>query len=158
MLTTPHVLAGTAIGVAVGNPVAGFALGVASHYLLDAVPHSDPGTWHYLEDFKTFKMNYIDYIVGFGDLFLIAGILLLINRVNPIFYPAAIAGGIGGMFPDIVVYLGVAFRGIQSWPIAEKYNGFISRFHYTARPDQLMLGIFTQFAVALISIWFILSR
>ena len=39
MLVTNHVLSGAAIGAAVRRPVPGFALGVASHFALDAAPH-----------------------------------------------------------------------------------------------------------------------
>jgi hypothetical protein len=39
MLVTNHVLSGAAIGAAVRRPLPAFALGVASHFALDAVPH-----------------------------------------------------------------------------------------------------------------------
>ena len=39
MLVTNHVLSGVVIGAAVRRPAAAFALGVASHFALDAAPH-----------------------------------------------------------------------------------------------------------------------
>jgi hypothetical protein len=39
MLVTNHVLSGVVIGAAVRRPVPAFALGVASHFALDAAPH-----------------------------------------------------------------------------------------------------------------------
>jgi hypothetical protein len=39
MLVTNHVLSGAVIGAAVRRPVPAFALGVASHFALDATPH-----------------------------------------------------------------------------------------------------------------------
>jgi hypothetical protein len=39
MLVTNHVLSGAVIGAAVRRPVPAFALGVASHFALDVVPH-----------------------------------------------------------------------------------------------------------------------
>jgi hypothetical protein len=39
MLVTNHVLSGAAIGAAARRPVPAFALGVASHFVLDSVPH-----------------------------------------------------------------------------------------------------------------------
>jgi hypothetical protein len=39
MLVTNHVLSGVVIGAAVRRPVSAFALGVASHFALDAAPH-----------------------------------------------------------------------------------------------------------------------
>ena len=39
MLVTNHVLSGAVIGAAVRRPLPAFALGVASHFALDAAPH-----------------------------------------------------------------------------------------------------------------------
>jgi hypothetical protein len=39
MLVTNHVLSGAVIGAVARRPAAAFALGVASHFALDAVPH-----------------------------------------------------------------------------------------------------------------------
>jgi hypothetical protein len=39
MLVTNHVLSGAVIGAIVRRPVPAFALGVASHFALDATPH-----------------------------------------------------------------------------------------------------------------------
>lgn len=39
MLATNHVLAGSVLGTVAGNPLAGFALGVASHLVMDVIPH-----------------------------------------------------------------------------------------------------------------------
>lgn len=39
MLVTNHVLSGALIGAAVRRPVPAFVLGVASHFVLDTVPH-----------------------------------------------------------------------------------------------------------------------
>ena len=41
MTTTTHTAIGVLIGTAVGNPVLGFILGFASHYLVDVIPHGD---------------------------------------------------------------------------------------------------------------------
>ena len=42
MLLTNHVLSGALIGALVRRPVPAFALGVASHFALDTVPHWGP--------------------------------------------------------------------------------------------------------------------
>ena len=39
MLVTNHVLSGAVIGAAVRRPIPAFLLGVASHFVLDTVPH-----------------------------------------------------------------------------------------------------------------------
>ena len=42
MLLTNHVLSGALIGALVRRPAPAFALGVASHFVLDTVPHWGP--------------------------------------------------------------------------------------------------------------------
>ena len=42
MLLTNHVLSGALIGALVRRPAPAFALGVASHFALDTVPHWGP--------------------------------------------------------------------------------------------------------------------
>ena len=39
MLITNHVLSGAVIGAVARRPAAAFTLGVASHFVLDAIPH-----------------------------------------------------------------------------------------------------------------------
>ena len=48
MLFTTHSVVGAAAGAATGDPYLGFAAGVLSHHVLDAIPHFDQGTF-YLE-------------------------------------------------------------------------------------------------------------
>ena len=45
MLFTSHAIVGAAVGVAAGNPYYGFLGGIASHHVLDAIPHFDQGTF-----------------------------------------------------------------------------------------------------------------
>lgn len=42
MLETPHVLVAAAIAVKIGNPVLAIPLTLASHFVLDKVPHWNP--------------------------------------------------------------------------------------------------------------------
>ena len=156
MLSTPHLLAGTAIGLAVGNPVAGFVLAVASHFLLDAIPHTDPGTWHYGEDMKKFRLHGGDYATGIIDSIVAVGAFLALSHTSPLMAAAPIAGAIGGVLPDSLVYLGIMFRGIHEWPGIKQYNALIHPIHYTARPNQWVLGVVTQLAVIAISVGVIL--
>jgi hypothetical protein len=44
MMATPHMMAGAAIGKAVGRPWVALPIAFVSHFLLDAVPHLDSAT------------------------------------------------------------------------------------------------------------------
>lgn len=66
MIITTHVLAGAAIGARTSHLSLALIFGLASHYLLDAIPH-----WDYLDEFteilnrKGFIKTIIDFIIGF---------------------------------------------------------------------------------------------
>ncbi len=158
MLITPHVLAGTAIGLAVGNPAAGFVLGVASHFVLDAVPHTDPGTWHYNEAFSTHSLDIRDFTTASLDVASAVFGFALLSGSAPLVAAAPIAGAIGGALPDLFVVLGLVFKKLPSWKPVKWYYDLVETYHYTARPSQWVLGVVTQLAVIVGSVAFILGR
>ena len=46
MTITPHLLAGAAIATTTNDVFVAFLLGFLTHFILDALPHIDPGTFH----------------------------------------------------------------------------------------------------------------
>ncbi len=158
MLITPHVLAGTAIGLAVGNPVAGFVLGVTSHFVLDAVPHTDPGTWHYNEAFSTHSLDIRDFTTAGLDVASAVFGFALLSGSAPLLAAGPIAGAIGGALPDLFVVLGLLFKKLPTWKGLKWYYDLVEKYHYTARPSQWVLGVVTQLAVIAGALVFILSR
>ena len=157
MLITPHILLGTALGVAVGNPVAGFALGVASHYILDAVPHTDSGTWHFYEPFASHSLDARDFTMGILDAAAAFFGFLALSSVAPIVASGPIAGAIGGALPDGVMLISLFAPKFNNFPGMKHYNAFVKKFHYTAPPKLWALGIVTQLAVSGVSIWYLLG-
>lgn len=157
MLITPHILVGTAIGVAVGNPVAGFALGVASHYILDIIPHTDSGTWHYYEPFVGKNMDVRDFTMGIVDASAAGFSLLALAGYAPIMSPAPLAGAFGGLLPDLVMLAGLFVPALTKWKGLAWYYTFQDKFHYTAKPNQWAIGIVTQVVAIGASVWYLLA-
>jgi hypothetical protein len=54
MLTTPHAAAGIAIGAILSNPLIAIPVAVASHFVLDAVPHWQETLAPYTPNRKTY--------------------------------------------------------------------------------------------------------
>ena len=158
MLITPHILAGTAIGLAVGNPAAGFVLGVASHYLLDSVPHVDPGTWHMEKTIAEHGLEARDYATILLDVAAALFGFVALSGAAPIMAAGPIAGAIGGALPDTLVAVALVFPKFPKWKGLKWYHDLIEKFHYTAKPSQWILGVATQLAVIIGSVWFILAR
>ena len=102
-MITPHILVGASVGVATGNPVLGFLGGVVSHFVLDAIPHTDPGTWHF-EDAFPFKVDERDLTVAFADMALAIFLTLYLAGTTPLIAAAPLAGMLGGALPDVIGY------------------------------------------------------
>jgi hypothetical protein len=92
VLATVHVLAGAAIGRVVRRPGAAFALGVASHFVLDMLPH-----WGTPLVTAEQQRTFMRVAVGDG-LALTAAFAALAATGSP---AAELAGAFGGLLPDL---------------------------------------------------------
>ena len=91
MLVTNHVLSGAAIGAAVRRPVPSFALGVASHFALDAVPH-----WGKFGDRRGYlRVAVSDGLVGLAAMGTMTAMVPRSRRVS------VLAGMAGAALPDL---------------------------------------------------------
>jgi hypothetical protein len=91
MLVTNHVLSGVVIGAAAQRPVAAFALGVASHFALDAVPH-----WGKFPDRRGYlRVAVTDGLVGLAAMGTMTALAPRGSRVS------VLAGMAGAALPDL---------------------------------------------------------
>lgn len=89
MLITNHVVAGAVIGTAVPRPAHAFALGIASHFAMDATPH-----WGH-PDYSVFlKVAVVDGLFGLATMAAIA------RAARPERRAAVVAGMLGACLPD----------------------------------------------------------
>lgn len=100
MTFTTHLLTGAAIGATTGNIPAAFIGGLVSHFILDSIPHIDAGWIEAQPNIGQTKWSkklwtavIVDVAVG----------TLLFTLVTPPSVHALplVAGGIGGLFPDL---------------------------------------------------------
>jgi hypothetical protein len=89
VLITNHVVAGAVIGAFVPRPAHAFALGIASHAAMDAMPH-----WGH-PDYSVFiKVAVVDGLVGLTTMVTLARVAGPRRRV------AVVAGMLGACLPD----------------------------------------------------------
>ena len=89
MLITNHVVAGAVIGAVAPGPASAFALGIASHVVMDALPH-----WGH-PDYDVFiKVAVVDGLVG------LATLATLARAASPERRAAVVAGMLGACLPD----------------------------------------------------------
>ncbi len=168
MLTIPHVLAGAAIGSLVGDipgklPIA-FALGWASHYVLDAVPHWERLVGPRGSDFSTelpanqwprsfFIQAATDVSIAIISLFVIVH---LTHPYIPWYQSAAFWGGIGGFFPDIIDNVPFWNRQLGRFSLIKKERQFHQSIHVTGETQERSskyLGLLTQLTVMIGALW-----
>ncbi len=156
MLTTPHVLVGAAVGVTTGNPIAGFAAGVVSHIVLDAIPHTDPGTWRMDEPYP-FTPNAGEWALGIADLFVAFYTFVYLSGQAPLIAPGPIAAVAGSLVPDVIGLSPLFYPPLIKTTFMQRYIAFMKRFERTARPEQWILGFVTQAIVIGGAVWYLLG-
>ena len=108
MLSSQHAIVGGAVGLATGNPFLGFLAGMASHHVLDMLPHVDgipernegyrfssraSGDWP--------KSEYIiAYVDSFVTLVILLSVVLHLHDAGKVL--VFFSGAIGGVFPDLM--------------------------------------------------------
>jgi hypothetical protein len=64
MLVTPHVTTGVALGAIIGNPIVVIPVALASHFVLDSVPHWQETLAPYTPTWKTWVRMPIDFAIA----------------------------------------------------------------------------------------------
>jgi hypothetical protein len=95
MLVTNHVLSGAVLGAALARPLPAFALGVASHFALDAIPHW--GQWG--DDEVFFKVAVADGLTGLAAMAVLTR--LAATQGPPRLAASVLAGMAGAALPDL---------------------------------------------------------
>ncbi len=141
MLVTNHVLSGALIGAVTRRPGVAFAAGIASHFVLDAVPHW--GDWG--DDNSLFmRVAVRDGLVGLAVMGTLAAV------APPRVRSAVIAGMAGAALPDLDKPSRVFF-GRSPFPrVVDKFHGAIQREARGRFPMEVAVG--AGFAAATIAV------
>lgn len=131
MLVTNHVLSGAVIGAATRRPVTAFALGIVSHFALDAVPHW--GKWPRREDFM--RVAVVDGLTGLAAMGAMAALAPDDTRV------AVLAGMAGAALPDLQKP-SIVFFGRSPFPRrVDEFHGRIQREAPGRFPREAAAGV-----------------
>lgn len=142
MTLTTHAAIGAAIGSAVGNPVIGFALGAASHFLVDMIPHGDNQLADLFRIHKKRRKLAVAYVMvdGVIAMYMIMAVFLVRTDGTHLAFAAAISGSI---LPDLLVGLSDILR----WKVLKKFcklhfyfHDFFSRKHGDVKLQYALVG------------------
>ncbi len=143
MLISNHVLSGAVIGAATRRPAAAFALGVASHFVLDAVPH-----WGDWGDDKSLFMR-VAVRDGLTGLALMGALTAL---ASPSARVAVLAGMAGAALPDLDKP-SVVFFGRSPFPrVVDKFHSDIQRESRRRFPVEVAAGATFLAALAVLGL------
>lgn len=164
MTLTTHAVAGAALAaLAPHQPLIGFALGFASHFLLDAIPHYDytilsasvhPEKGGPVRIDRAFALDMMrigsDTALGLAlSVFLFASP----ENANAIFW-----GGFGGILPDALQFAYLRFPQEPLVTLQRLHQRIHSKRHLE-REGRLALGVVSQLlllaAAAALGIWFL---
>jgi hypothetical protein len=138
MLLTPHAVMGATVGALIDKPVLALPVAIASHYLLDAVPHWQETLPPYTPHAGTWVRIPID--IGLG-----AGLATLIARRRPADAPRICAAAVAAVLPDVDSLLPASFRDKSIGPL-----GRYLRWHVDIQRETASLwGVLPQLVVAL---------
>jgi hypothetical protein len=116
MLVTNHVLSGATIGSLIARPVPAFAVGVASHFALDAIPH-----WGDAEPGAFLPVAIRDGLTG------LAAVATLGMAAHPQRRWAVLAGMAGAALPDLNKPAVLFFGRSPFPPVVERLHARIQR-------------------------------
>ncbi len=167
MTIAPHLLAGAAIATVTNNVYLAFLLGFVTHFILDAIPHLDPGTFHNfripgykkninLETIHAEDKPWPAWIYGFVivEFVIIWTVVISLFKNQPNF-AIIVAGGLGGIFVDCID--NPIFRFFLGWPIFKQIHWLHHRFHHDLDPKKWYWGLPAQILIIGGTLWYLLK-
>ncbi|HBO61075.1 TPA: hypothetical protein DD449_05375 [Candidatus Berkelbacteria bacterium] len=129
------------------NPWAIFFIGVASHFLLDAIPHLDVGTF-------TRPLNYQPiwvYPIVLGEAIILALVYYKVFHKEPKF-KLMMFGGFSAILVDVLDNLNFWKKGV---PFFTQLHSTHEWFHYNISPDHWYLGLLTTLILTGGLVWYL---
>jgi len=152
MMATPHMVVGAALGRALRRPWLAYPAALASHFLLDTVPHLDAhgmfGTSRGGPTRAEATAAVVDFLVG---------VLVVVLVARPPRRRVMLLAGLLGILPDLVEYVPPLGPWFQSWAGAHWLVTFHHAIQHNLTPAQWPLGAATQLAVVALSLAVCLS-
>ncbi len=157
MLATPHILTGAVIGSLFSSWPAVVVIAFLSHYILDAIPHTEVSTFRPIEERKDpNSVKTIDYIIAGIDIVIGFGILiyLLSFRDN---YVLVIIGALIASVSDID-NLPIWYRYSCNLPVFKQLYRFHTAIHFDLKTKYWLIGLIVEIIKIGAAIWLLLPR
>src|SRR3989338_1914445 len=100
MTLTTHATLGALIGATIGSPLAAFAIGLLSHFLIDMIPHGDRELYAAHKSKRGQRRAYA--FVTLDAIVAIIAVALMMASSAHVFGLSIALGIIGSLFPDLL--------------------------------------------------------
>ena len=153
MVELPHVLVGVAIASKVGNPALSLPLALASHFVMDLIPHWNPPIYREIKELGRLKPNTTTFIFLDSFAALLIGSFIALQSLPDLSRAVIILlGGFFAVLPDLLE---------APYYLMNVTHPLITRLvefeHALQARAPLIPGILTQVAVSAAAVWWILT-
>jgi len=157
MLATPHLLIGAVIGSIFSSWPPVVIIAFLSHYILDAIPHTEVSTFRPIKERKDLhSVRSIDYIAAAIDIVL--GLILVIYlTLRSGEYSLPLLGAFIAVAPDIDNFP-LWYRSTCNWPVFKQLYQFHRAIHFDLPTKYWLIGIIAQLIIIGAAIWLLLLK
>jgi hypothetical protein len=149
MFAFVHLLAGAAVGKLVGWWPLAVVLGVVSHFILDALPHTDMATWK--RERKQKKLTLADLLSLGADLGICLWLMFWLIRMEQ-FTDSIFLGALAAIAPDIFRGPFFIFPVLRTIPVLWRYHVFHRQIQHTVKPDRWLYGALIELIFVLMAL------
>ena len=153
MLLTPHAMVGAAIGASTDNLVYIIILAMLSHFILDAIPHFDWGTWHNYEEFKLEAKDYL--LLGLDAIMVLILTYWVWDNLGRNNY--ILVGEFFAVLVDLLFNVPFWKNITQKIPILRNVEWLHDKIHSRLKMKYWYVGVITQILILLIAFIFMFN-
>lgn len=149
MILAPHIFVGAAIASRVSNPILGIVFAFLSHYLIDAIPHTDYTIEHAAQrqiNFPALK----EFLLAFFDIMGGLTLVYLLTSGGARDQLYLLVSGFAAALPDSL--------HVSRYILPARYVNLLNsghRLHSKYKNPPMILGVLTQIGVVLIATFFL---
>lgn len=153
MIILAHSLVGAAVATDTNSSGVAFLLGFIYHFILDSIPHLDPGTIYNPFGKKNIKMPKWVYLAVFIDFLITISIFYLLrNHAN---FKFMVIGALGGISVDVIENFPSEF--VRNLPVLKEIQWLHNKVHYWLPTEKWYWGALTSILVIGGTLWFLLK-
>ena len=153
MIILAHSLVGAAVATKTESLPVAFLLGFVSHFVLDAIPHFDPGT--IVNPFGKKNVSWPKWVYGFILLDFLTTILVFYFLKNRPGFEFMIAAAVGAVLVDVIENFPSEF--IRNLSILKQIQWLHGKVHFWLPTKKWYWGALTSTIIIGGSIWYLLK-